>query len=181
MKEMLEQALLPHAVYGQVGSELNGQGQTGRWKAYAEYKDSRIERLGEIPQHWEVRRIKYLAQLVSEKLFKKPDDLLYIGLEQIEPETGKLIENEPVENVESTMGYFNAGDVLFGKLRPYLAKVVIATFEGVCTTELLVLRPNECIHGRYFQYRLLSKDLITLVTSFTYGTKMPRANSDQVC
>src|SRR5947207_11778636 len=61
MKEMVEQALLAQAVHEQVEVELNGQEQSGRWKAYAEYMDSGVEWLGKIPTHWEVRRIKYLG------------------------------------------------------------------------------------------------------------------------
>ena len=172
MKELIEQELLP---------VLEESVPAGKWKVYEEYRDSGVEWLGEIPAHWEARKIKFLASLETRKYFEKPDNLSYIGLEHIESGTGKLIQNTPIENVESTMNYFAKGNVLFGKLRPYLAKVILTDFEGVCTTELLVFQPTPHLYGKYLYYRLISSDFIGLINSITYGTKMPRASSEQVC
>jgi restriction endonuclease S subunit len=150
---------------------------TIKWKTHENYK---ISCIGEIPDSWNVRRLKYLAPISSKKLFERPNNLPYIGLEHIESKTGNLILDVPVENVESTVSLFNEGCVLFGKLRPYLAKVVLTTFKGVCTTELLVFQPKDIINNKYLFYRLLSEDFISLVNSFTYGTKMPRASGEQI-
>jgi type I restriction enzyme, S subunit len=86
----------------------------------------------------------------------------------------------PIENVESTVAVFEEGNVLFGKLRPYLAKVTHVNFRGVCTTELLVLRPNKSINGKFLFYCLLSANFIETVNSMTYGAKMPRATGQQI-
>jgi len=153
---------------------------SSKWQPYPAYKDSGVAWLGEIPAHWEVKRLKYIAPISTIKLTDKPDDLPYIGLENIESKTGKLLLDTPVENVESTVGVFDKGNVLFGKLRPYLAKVLHAQFRGVCTTELLVLQPDSIVEGKYLFYRLLSEDFIGLVNSLTYGTKMPRASGEQI-
>jgi type I restriction enzyme, S subunit len=154
--------------------------RTGKWKPYPAYKESGVEWLGEIPEHWEVKRLKYVAPASTAKLIEKPDDLPYLGLENIESKTGRLLLDTPVENVESTVGIFDKGNVLFGKLRPYLAKVVCIDFRGVCTTELLVLQPNDVVNGKFLFYRLLSEDFVKLVNSLTYGTKMPRVSSEQI-
>ncbi len=69
---------------------------------------------------------------------------------------------------------------MFGKLRPYLAKVAFVDFHGACTTELLVLQPLRAIDGRFISYLLLSDGFIKLVDSFTYGAKMPRVSGAQV-
>jgi type I restriction enzyme S subunit len=151
-----------------------------KWKPYPTYKDSGVEWLGEIPGHWVVKRLKYLVLASTEKLVQKPDDLPYIGLEHVETETGRLLLDSPVDTVDSAVSRFEPGDVLFGKLRPYLAKVLIADFEGTCTSELLVLRPTNEMVGRYLFYQLLSRDFIRLVTSLTYGTKMPRSSPEQI-
>ena len=153
---------------------------TGKWKPYPANKDSGVEWLGEIPEHWEVKRLKYVAPASTAKLIEKPDDLPYLGLENIESKTGRLLLDTPVENVESTVGIFDKGNVLFGKLRPYLAKVVCVDFRGVCTTELLVLQPNDVVNGKFLFYQLLSEDFVKLVNSLTYGTKMPRVSSEQI-
>jgi hypothetical protein len=113
------------------------------WQPYPAYKDSGVEWLGEIPAHWGVYRMKFVAPSSSVKFTTKPVERPYIGLEHIESKTGRLLLDIPAENVESTVGVFRKGDILFGKLRPYLAKVVHADFDGVSTTELLVLQPKD--------------------------------------
>ena len=151
-----------------------------RRQPYPEYKDSGVEWLGEIPTHWEMRRLKYAAPESSEKFEAKPEESLYLGLENIESGTGRLLLDDLAENVASTVVAFREDDVLYGKLRPYLAKVVHANFDGVGTTELLVLRPKDDVESRFLFYYLLSDGFIDTVNSSTYGAKMPRANSEQV-
>jgi type I restriction enzyme S subunit len=107
----------------------------------------------------------------------------YLGLENIESWTGRVIASETVsENAEDELGadtvvnYFESGDVLFGKLRPYLAKAHLAKESGVCTSELLVMRPKPEIDGRFLFYSLLNDGFISLVDASTFGSKMPRAD-----
>ncbi len=78
---------------------------------------------------------------------------------------------------ESLCNIFEPGDVLFGKLRPYLAKAWIATVSGKCTTELLVMQPVH-VNRRFFQYVLLSRNFVDAVDASTFGSKMPRADWD---
>ena len=146
---------------------------------YPSYKDSGIEWLGVIPAHWEVKRLKYAAPLYVSKLDAKPEDETYIGLENVESWTGRLVIQDQPESVQSAVGQFEAGDVLFGKLRPYLAKAARPDFSGVSTCELLVLRPLECSQS-YLLYSLLNESYIHWVDTLTYGTKMPRVSPDQV-
>ena len=67
------------------------------------------------------------------------------------------------------------GDILFAKLRPYLAKAIIADLDGICSSEFLVLKEYQGISSFLLRI-LLSHWFINLVNSSTYGTKMPRAN-----
>jgi type I restriction enzyme S subunit len=76
---------------------------TGKWKPYPAYKDSGVEWLGDIPEHWGVKRLKYAAPSSTAKLTEKPDDLPYLGLENIESQTGRLLLDTPIENVDSTV------------------------------------------------------------------------------
>jgi type I restriction enzyme S subunit len=151
-----------------------------RWKRYPEYQSSRAEWLPQLPARWQTKRLKYLAMPSRQRLFEKPQDATYIGLEQIESKTGKLLLGNPVETVESNMGVFDAGDILFGKLRPYLAKVTAPPFAGVCSTELTVYRPTREIRSEYLKYQMLVGDFIDFVNSLAYGTKMPRVNEEQL-
>lgn len=134
-------------------------------------KDSGVEWLGKIPTHWEVRKLKYVVSLRNKK---EGENDFRIGLENIESKTGKFIQtNESVFDDEG-IGFFE-GDVLFGKLRPYLAKVFLADKNGICVSEFLVLR-SEKVFNRFLKFLMLSGIFIDIVNSSTYGTKMPRAN-----
>jgi type I restriction enzyme S subunit len=70
------------------------------------------------------------------------------------------------------------GDVLFGKLRPYLAKVHLAQQDGLISSEALVVRSKDELHAEFLKYYMLSRDFINIVDSSTYGSKMPRASWD---
>lgn len=122
-------------------------------------------------------KLKYLAPQRNHKLDVAPLDEKYIGLEHIESGTGKLLESTEISQPESSVDVFKKGDVLFGKLRPYLAKVYSPEFDGVCSGEFLTLIPKqEKILSKFLFYKLISKDFIKTVDDSTYGTKMPRAN-----
>lgn len=146
-----------------------------KFAPYPKYKPSGVEWLGEIPEHWDTKRLKYCARLVNDKVDGCKSDLPYTGLEHIESWTGKRIVSEELATSDGQSSRFSAGDVLFGKLRPYLAKVLPATEEGICTGELLVLRPELVIQFFLFHY-LLAREFISIVDSSTYGAKMPRAS-----
>ena len=152
------------------------------YKRYEKYKDSSVEWIGEIPAHWEVKRIKYLVQLVTKKASDIYNDKPYIGLENIKPRIGKLNLNinEDEQLIEGESLLFKPDDVLFGKLRPYLAKCIIVDFYGRCTSELLVLRSKGKILPKYLYYFMLSDNFVEVVNSSTYGAKMPRVNWDFV-
>ena len=143
-------------------------------------KDSGIEWIGEIPEHWNLRRIRYLANIRNVKASDSDIDKTYVGLENIESKTGKLLTNGDDEQqfVGETANIFKKGDVLFGKLRPYLAKCIIADFDGRCTSELLVLKTTSYILPKYLHFFMLSPKFIDVVNSSTYGAKMPRASWD---
>ncbi|MFN5262169.1 MAG: restriction endonuclease subunit S [Pseudanabaena sp.] len=121
-------------------------------------------------------RLKYGVELVNnraETIFN------YVGLENVESWKGKLVQSDNLSSEEdaATANRFYSENVLFGKLRPYLAKVFVAQQDGCCTSELLVLRPVK-YYANYLKYLILNPDFINLVNSSTYGAKMPRASWD---
>src|SRR5205823_6269957 len=71
---------------------------------------------------------------------------------------------------------FHRDDVLFNKLRPYLAKVYHADFDGLSSGELLCLRPSSAVSPRYLFYVVSSKGFVDAVDAETFGSKMPRAD-----
>lgn len=126
---------------------------------------------------WHSLRLKHLARSVVEKA-GVADDRPYVGLDAIASWTGEINLSASEKTKESTGNRFDSGDVLLGKLRPYLAKVAAPKFSGQCTSEALVLRPRSNIDSRFLQYRLLEVGTIEAIDASTYGAKMPRASWD---
>jgi type I restriction enzyme S subunit len=100
-----------------------------------------------------------------------------MGLEHIESWSGRRIDDENA-NSDGVAARFQPDDVLFGKLRPYLAKVYLAQHEGLVSTEALVIRPAGYVDSAFLRYFMVSQDFIRTVDSSTYGSKMPRASWD---
>ncbi len=144
---------------------------------YPEYKPSGIEWLGEVPGHWEVKRLKFAAACINDKQDQLPENSGYVAMEHIESWTGKRLDIENGITPESQTSRFQKDDVLFGKLRPYLAKSWLADCDGACSTELLVLRGRE-LDPAYLRYWTLMRPFVEVVDGSTYGSKMPRANWD---
>lgn len=145
----------------------------------APMKDSGIDWLSHVPRHWDVKRLKFAVRLVNEKVEAASVDLAYMGLEQIESWTGKRIPNEEAVS-EGVVNVFRPSDVLFGKLRPYLAKVYLAKENGTCSTEAFVLRSSTQLLPDFLQLYMLTDKFINAVDATTYGAKMPRANWESV-
>lgn len=141
-------------------------------------KNTGVDWLGKIPEHWEVKKLKYCIKFSDNKLESKSTDLRYIGMECIESKNGKLNQIKSVAEGLATV--FETGDILFGKLRPYLAKVYLAEFNGICSTEFLVCKLSDKILSSYTLNLFLSNKFIETVNSSTYGSKMPRANIDYI-
>ncbi len=138
----------------------------------APLKPSGIDYLGDIPSHWEIKKLKFLVSLID----NKTKDGRSISLENIVSGTGKLIE---VENTYDGEGIsFKENDLLFGKLRPYLAKVYLSALKGRALGDFYVMRANNGINPNFLKFVLLSDWFIKIVDSSTYGTKMPRASWD---
>ena len=104
-----------------------------------------------------------------------PDDL-YVGLEHIA--SGRFVrqgEGRAAE-VNSTKQAFQPGDVLYGKLRPYLDKAVLASDAGICTTELLVLRPKEGVDSRFVVGVTHTPSFLQHAVTGTTGVQHPRTS-----
>lgn len=133
--------------------------------------------LGHIPADWKVGRLKSLMRNIVDLTDERRATDLYIAMENVESCTGKLTVHDCDVVFESQVKRFQAEDILFGKLRPYLAKVTKPTQNGVCAGEFLVLRPIQSrIDPSYMAYMLRSKPFIDEIDKSTYGAKMPRAN-----
>lgn len=106
-------------------------------------------------------------------------DLPYIGLEHIGRGTLSLNDVGSAREVESMKTAFRAGDILFGKLRPYFRKVVRPRFDGICSTDIWVIRPEENVDAGFLFYMLASPKFVDFASQGAEGTRMPRAKWEQ--
>lgn len=104
----------------------------------------------------------------------------YIGLEHLESNTGQITAVGSSRDVTSAKTVFRAGDTLFGKLRPYLRKVAQPNFDGVCSTDILAIRPRPGTIPEYLSALLASEPVIQAAVSSAAGTKMPRTSWRQL-
>lgn len=141
-------------------------------------KDSGIEWIGKIPEHWSQQKLKYSTIQSTEKNISE-EKMAYVGLEHVLSKKGELLSKGSSEDVDGDTLSFNKGDVLLGKLRPYLAKVFLAKFSGCCSSEFIVYRPKK-YESKFLKYFLLSENFTSYINSITYGVKMPRANPDEI-
>lgn len=140
---------------------------------YAEYKDSGVEWLGEVPEHWEVKRLKRAFRLLTEKTDRRE---FPVALENIESWSGRFIPTETEFEGEGVA--FERGDILFGKLRPYLAKALLVNKGGEAVGDFHVLRPSQTVNGQFAIYQILNREFISVIDGSTFGAKMPRASWD---
>lgn len=132
--------------------------------------------LGKPPTNWRADWLKWSVGLSTER----PDDeevetLPYVANEDIASWTGELLNLDP-KPADADSRKFLRDDVLFNKLRPYLAKVFHAPFDGVSSGELLCLRGSGDVLPRYLFYVVSSKAFVDAVNAETFGSKMPRAD-----
>ena len=146
----------------------------------AKMKPSGVDWLGDVPEHWVIKRFKFSANLINIKVEAKGTNLPYMGMENIESFTArKIYDDENPSQSDGVGSYFSKNNVLFGKLRPYLAKAYLCNEEGFCSSELLVLEAAD-IHPNYLVKLVLSNWFVEMINSSTYGAKMPRASWDYI-
>ena len=138
------------------------------------YIDSRYEILNLDDKSCDGTKIKYLANQITRR---DNECRRYIALENVISQKGVM--NISFDELEFNNDGISAEKnmVIFGKLRPYLAKSIIVEDKAICSSEFLVLDPIK-VTPEYLKYLMLSSKFIDLVNSSTYGTKMPRANSE---
>jgi type I restriction enzyme S subunit len=138
------------------------------------FKDSSV---GRIPVEWEVKSFGDFASQVTVKASPRDyRNLICVNLECIESGSGRLLSmSDPNEN-KSTKTRFSTGDVIFGKLRPYLRKFWLAACEGMCTTEIIPIRAHTG-EDTGFLYAVVTSDrFLRHAEAQTFGTKMPRTD-----
>jgi len=137
-----------------------------------------------LPEGWVWCRLGEISNYASSEKVEPKDvflDTWVLELEDVEKSTSKLLKKVKYKdrNFQSTKSKFNSGDVVYGKLRPYLDKVIVADEDGVCTTEMIPFRGYGSISSYYLRYVLKSPDFIAYANSSTHGMNLPRLGTDK--
>lgn len=139
-----------------------------------EMKDSGIEWIGRIPKHWSLKKLKFSSKTRNKKYNEQFGNLEYFALENIISGDAEFEKTNNQYSLDGTM-ICEKDDVVFGKLRPYLAKVYKSPKRQCCSSEFAIFYDFDGISD-YYKYLFLTHWFIKLVDASTYGTKMPRVN-----
>ncbi len=104
----------------------------------------------------------------------------YVGMEDIESNTGRFLGQLTPRGVKSITFYFTPEHLLYGRLRPYLNKVLLPGFSGHCSTEIFPLKPKGLIDKTFLFYWITSESVVAKINKTCTGARMPRANMEQV-
>ena len=162
---------IAQAIFKEWFVDFNFPGATG------EMVDSE---LGPIPKGWHLGYLKNLCSPVNEKVLPltMPSHTPYVGLEHLPRKSLGLQFFGKAGDIFSQKNCYHKFDILFGKLRPYFHKVCIAPNEGVCSTDILVLRPFDTRLFSFCLNHIFSDTFISYASANADGTRMPRVNWD---
>jgi len=133
-----------------------------------------------LPVNWTRTRLGDVAQNVRPR--SKPQEhpeLRFIGMDNVEAHTMRLLGTVPASEMKSSATHFQPGDVLYGRLRPYLNKVITVDFEGLASAEFIPLTPPEGILPSLLKYRLNSAEFVAFTSTLDTGDR-PRVDYDQI-
>lgn len=132
-----------------------------------------------LPPGWRCCALADVTRLSKEKWNPgEGEEQRYISLQHIEPDSGGISGWGSSDEVKSAKNVFEEGEVLYGKLRPYLNKVAQPTFDGVCSTDILVFKNSGAVDGGFLKHRLRSPDLVDYANHNSSGINLPRISPD---
>lgn len=129
-----------------------------------------------LPEGWKWVRLGDVVSVSKEKTedFSSPS-LRYIGLEHFEKDNG-LTGVTPAKDIRSVKNVFYPGQVLYGKLRPYLNKHDIVNFYGVCSTDILVFKCSDVTNNKFLNYAFNLDYFISYAVANSKGINLPRVS-----
>lgn len=134
-----------------------------------------------LPSGWAALPLRAVCDLGKTRILPaEAADLPYIGLEHIARDTHELSGVGRAQDTSSLKSMFAAGDVLYGRLRPNLNKVILAPWDGMASTDILVMRPNSLIEPGYLLQLLSSTDFIDYAVARAKGINLPRLSTGAV-
>lgn len=134
----------------------------------------------DLPEEWQLVHLGDIAHLRGTKVHpaERPE-LKFVGMDDIAAEGMAILQSRPFTEMKSAGNYFEPGDVLYGRLRPYLNKTSIATFNGAASGELLAIVPSEAIEGKLLQYFMHAKSFVNRAMGTISGDR-PRIDFETI-
>jgi len=127
---------------------------------------------------WEIKKLGEVCQIdKSQGIYK---NLPYVGMENIESNTARFIGLTEPQSVKSSTFKFSPEHLLYGRLRPYLNKVLVPDFEGHCSTEIFPIKPSKYLDRNFLLYWFLMDSTVKRINETCTGARMPRANMNSV-
>lgn len=174
LTDVLRKKILQEAVMGKLVPQLDGE------PAVEQIGDAPEDVPFAIPDKWKWTNIGNIINYGKVKQISPEevhDKTWILDLEDIQRDTGVLLNKKKGINISSNKASFKKGDVLYSKLRPYLNKVIVADEDGVCTTEIIPLSTQDAaapLDNKYLQIYLMSPLFVNYAVQCSYGVKMPR-------
>lgn len=128
---------------------------------------------------WETKTLGEVVA-IEKRQHNGDKSLPYVGMEDIASDSGLFLGNLEPKNVKGGSFLFGHQHVLYGRLRPYLNKVLLPNFEGHCSTEVFPIKPNKDIDKRFLFFWLTHSETVKQIDATCTGTRMPRANMHDV-
>jgi type I restriction enzyme S subunit len=142
--------------------------------------------IGEMPESWELHTFVEMVKIAQGQVDPKIEpykSMTHVGSENIEEATGKLLKTKSAGELNLISGkyFFTDQDVLYSKIRPYLRKVALPAFSGVCSADMYPLRPqNDSLLREFLFHTLLTENFTAKAVSFQNRTGIPKINRDQL-
>src|SRR5680860_5810 len=135
---------------------------------------------GRSPERWILVPLHEVVDQRSERADPAANaGLPFIGMDHVESGSRRIIGSVPSETMKSTAKKFEPGDVLYGRLRPYLNKVARPDFEGLASAEFIVLRSASSFSPAFLEYRLSARDFVSYASHQGEGDR-PRVSYEQI-
>ena len=138
---------------------------------------------GLAPERWKSKRFDEIAEVKS-NLVDPADyqDFPHIAPDNIEKKTGKLLDYHTIaeDGMKSGKHRFFAGQLLYSKIRPYLSKVIVVDFDGLCSADMYPIEPKEGVATKYLWYFMLSEDFLAQASTAGSRSVLPKINQKEL-
>lgn len=134
-----------------------------------------------LPDGWALVTLGEIVRPSSERIDPwEEQEAPYLSLEHVESHTNRIVGRGTGADVRSLKSVFRANDVLYGKLRPYLNKVAVPDFDGICSTDFIVFRPNGYLDPYFLAYFLTRREVYEYANHHASGTQLPRIGLEEL-